>query len=123
MTARLTFVASPPGLAPHTEFSLDPVDGADGLFTMRAVESEHLRLFLVDPGVVVDGYAPVLTDAQTAELALTSPDDALLLVVARPVDDGVTVNLMAPVVVNRGTGAAAQLILEDQDFPLQVALG
>lgn len=122
MTARLSFVTPPPGLAPHTAFSLDPVEGADGLFAMRAVEAEQLRLYLVDPGTVVDGYAPVLSDAQTAELSLDSPEDALLLVVARPAEEGVTVNLMAPVVINRGTGVATQVILEDQDYPLRVAL-
>jgi flagellar assembly factor FliW len=123
VTALLSFVAPPPGLAPHTEFSLDPVDGVDGLFAMRAVAMSDLRLYLVDPGTVIDGYRPELTAAQTDELALNSPDDALLLVVARPAETGVTVNLMAPVVINRTSGAASQVILENQDFPLRAPLG
>ncbi|MFB7894215.1 flagellar assembly protein FliW [Microbacterium sp. NPDC056044] len=123
MTALLSFVAPPPGLAPHTEFELDPVAGVDGLFAMRAAEAGDLRLYLVDPGTVIDDYAPELSAAQADELALTSPDDAMLLVVARPADAGVTVNLMAPVVINRTTGAAAQVILENQDFPLRAPLG
>jgi flagellar assembly factor FliW len=44
-------------------------------------------------------------------------------VVARPGDAGVTVNLMAPVVINRATGIASQVILEDQDYPLRAPLG
>lgn len=123
MTARLTFIVPPPGLAPHTEFALDPVDGADGLFTMRAVDAGDPRLYLVDPGTVVDGYAPILSDAQTAGLGLTTPDEAMLLAVARPTGAGVTVNLLAPVVINRTTGAASQVILEDQDYPLRAPLG
>lgn len=123
MSALLTFVAPPPGLAPHTDFALAPVDGAEGLFAMKAVDDADLRLFLVDPQSVVGGYAPVLTDEQTDELALTSPEDAMLLVVARPGDAGVTVNLMAPVVINRATGIASQVILEDQDYPLRAPLG
>lgn len=66
--------------------------------------------------------APELTDAQAADLALTSPDDAMLLVVARLADDGVTVNLMAPVVINRTSGVASQVILEGQDLPLRAPL-
>lgn len=123
MTALLSFVAPPPGLAPHTEFSLDPIAGVDGLFAMRAAGAGDLRLYLVDPGTVIDDYAPELTRAQTDELALSSPDEAMLLVVARPADTGVTVNLMAPVVINRTTGAASQVILENQDFPLRAPLG
>lgn len=123
MSAAVAFVAPPPGLAPHTDFELAPVDGAEGLFSLRAVADETLRMFLVEPRTVVADYAPVLTDEQTAQLELTTPDDALLLVVANPGADGVHVNLLAPVVVNTATGAAAQVILEGQDYPVRARLG
>lgn len=122
MSVALSFVAPPPGLAPHVDFALAPVEGSDGLFTMRAVEDDALRLYLVDPQTVLQEYAPTLTDEQTATLELESPDDALLLVVAHPSTDGVSVNLLAPVVVNRGTGAALQVILDGQDYPLRAPL-
>ncbi len=123
MTAALTFLAPPPGLAPHVDFALAPVDGADGLFSMRAVDDDELRLYLVDPRTVLSEYAPILTDEQADGLALGTPDDALILVVAHPAADGVSVNLLAPVIVNRNTGAASQVILEDQDYPLRAPLG
>lgn len=123
MTAALTFLAPPPGLAPHVDFALAPVDGADGLFAMRAVDDPELRLYLVDPRSVRSEYAPILTDDQAEALALGSADDALILVVAHPAADGVSVNLLAPVIVNRRTGAASQVILEDQDYPLRAPLG
>lgn len=123
MTAALTFTAPPPGLAPHVDFALAPVDGADGLFAMRAAADEALRLYLVDPRTVLDDYAPVLTDEQVAGLELGSPEDALLLVVAHPGAEGVSVNLLAPVVINVSTGSASQVILEDQDYPLRAPLG
>ncbi|MCT2225334.1 flagellar assembly protein FliW [Microbacterium paraoxydans] len=123
MTAALTFTAPPPGLAPHVDFALVPVEGADGLFAMRAVEDEALRLYLVDPNTVLTEYAPTLTDAQVADLALSSADDAFVLVVAHPTTEGVSVNLLAPVVVNRATGAATQVILEGQDYPVRAPLG
>ena len=123
MTAALTFLAPPPGLAPHVDFALAPVDGADGLFAMRAVDDAELRLYLVDPSSVLSDYAPILSDEQADGLALTTADDALILVVAHPAADGVSVNLLAPVIVNRVTGAASQVILEDQDYPLRAPLG
>ena len=123
MTAALTFLAPPPGLAPHVDFALAPVDGADGLFAMRAVDDAELRLYLVDPSSVLSDYAPILSDEQADSLALTTADDALILVVAHPAADGVSVNLLAPVIVNRVTGAASQVILEDQDYPLRAPLG
>lgn len=123
MTAALAFVSPPPGFAPHVDFALAPVDGADGLFAMRAVDDEALRLYLVDPQTVLSEYSPILTDEQVSDLALASPDEAMLLVVAHPSAAGVSVNLLAPIVVNRTTGAAAQVILEEQDYPLRASLG
>lgn len=90
---------------------------------MRAVDDSALRLYLVDPRSVLSEYAPTLTDEQAEGLALGSPDDALILVVAHPSAEGVSVNLLAPVIVNRTTGAASQVILEDQDYPLRAPLG
>jgi flagellar assembly factor FliW len=90
---------------------------------MRADHDPELRLYLVDPQSVVSEYAPILTDEQAEALTLGSADDALILVVAHPSSDGVSVNLLAPVIVNRTTGAAAQVILEDQDYPLRAPLG
>lgn len=123
MTAALTFVAPPPGLAPHVDFALAPVAGSDGLFSMRAVDDAELRLYLVDPRTVLSEYSPTLTDEQADGLALRAPEDALILVVAHPSADGVSVNLLAPVIINQKTGAAAQVILEDQDYPLRAPLG
>ncbi|SEB90759.1 flagellar assembly factor FliW [Paramicrobacterium humi] len=122
MSAALRFVAPPPGFDPHIDFELATVEGAEGLFSLRAVRDEGLRVFLVDPATVLGDYAPVITDEQAGELELTDAADAMLLVVANPSDDGVSVNLMAPVVVNTTTGAAAQVILENQDFPIHAPL-
>ena len=122
MSATVAFFAPPPGLAPHTDFELAPVDGADGLFSLSARDDRALRLFLVDPRTVRSDYAPVLTDEQVSDLALGHPDDALLLVVANPAADGVHVNLLAPVVVNTATGRAAQVILEGQNLPVRAPL-
>ena len=122
MSVAVAFVTPPPGLSPHTAFDLAVVDGADGLFSLTAREDAAIRLFLVDPRTVLSDYAPVLSDEQAGELALERPEDALLLVVANPGEDGVHVNLLAPVLVNTATGAAAQVILEGQDHPVRAAL-
>lgn len=123
MTALLDFVAPPLGLAPHTRFRLDPVDGADGLFSLGAIDDDALRLYVVDPQTVVTDYTPTLSDEHVDSLGLTTADDALLLVVASRSDEGVHVNLLAPIVANKETGATAQVILEGQDYPLRALLG
>lgn len=122
MSDAVTFLAPPPGLAPHTTFAHARVEGADGLFTLTAVEDPQVRLYVVDPGAVIADYAPVLTDAQVEALQLTTPDEAQVLLVAQLTDEGIGVNLLAPVVVNRRTERAAQVILEGQDLPVRALL-
>lgn len=119
MSISLTFAVPPFGLSPAPLFTLTPVDGAEGLFTLVGGSS---RLFVLDAAVHLPSYAPELTDEQAAGLELTDPADAMLLVVANPGASGTTVNLLAPIVVNARTAVGAQLILEDQDLPLRAEL-
>lgn len=122
MSVALGFVAPPPGLAPHTTFALAPVDGADGLFSLSAADDPLVRLFVADPAVLVPDYAPILSDAQAAQLSLGAPDEAQVLVVAQLTAEGIGLNLLAPIVVNTQTARAAQVILEGQDLPVRALL-
>ena len=118
----LTFLAPPPGLAPLVAFSLDEIDGAPGLYALRAVGDVNRRLFVLDASVHLPDYAPMLTDEVCASLAVSTPENVLLLVIANPGESGTTVNLLAPIVVNATTGVCAQVILDDQDWPLRAQL-
>jgi flagellar assembly factor FliW len=121
MSAHLTFAEAPFGLEPLTAFTLADVEGGNGLFTLTAELDPGTRLFLLDAGAFLTDYLPVLTDEQCAAIDVTRPEDVLLLVVANSGEDAVTVNLLAPIVVNAHTGAAAQIILEG-DWPLRAEL-
>lgn len=122
MSAALTFVTPPPGLSPLLDFTLDEVDGVDGLFALRADDDAGIRLFVVDAARYVGDYSPEISDEQSAALGIIAATDAMVLVVANPATEGTTVNLLAPIVVNSTTGAAAQFILEGQDWPLRAPL-
>ena len=122
MSALLTFVTPPPGLDPVVDFTLDEVSGATGLYSLHASAAPTTRLFVVDAGIHLPDYSPEISEEQGESLGVHGPDDALVLVVANPAASGTTVNLMAPIVVNATTGRSAQLILENQDWPLRAAL-
>lgn len=122
MSGVLSFVAPPPGLAPLREFALDEIEGIGGLYSLRALDDDGIRLFVLDAAVYVPDYAPALSDEQCASLGVTTPEDAIVLVVANPGDTGTSMNLMAPIVVNARTRVSAQVILEDQDWPLRAEL-
>ncbi|MCZ2403332.1 flagellar assembly protein FliW [Paenarthrobacter sp. Z7-10] len=119
----LTFLAPPPGLAPLVDFDLKPVSGAAGLYTLQSVANAEKRMFVLDASVYLPEYSPILSDAQCASLTLGSPEDAQVLVVANPGTGSTTLNLLAPIVVNRTTDICSQLILEGQGWPLRAVLG
>jgi flagellar assembly factor FliW len=118
----LTFVTPPLGLDPLTEFTLEQLDGPEGLYALQAVNVPDRRMFLLDPVVYVPGYHPELTDEQVAALNLTSPDEAAMFVIANHRDGATTVNLLAPIIVNTTTDMCAQFILEGQDWSIQAPL-
>lgn len=122
MSVQLAFVAPPFGLGPLTGFTLSELEGSHGLFSLVADQDPDIRLFLVDAAAYVGEYSPELSDDQVAAVQVSSPEDALLLVVVTPADDAVTVNLRAPIVVNAKTGAAAQVIVQDGDWPVRAQL-
>jgi flagellar assembly factor FliW len=129
MNIALTFTVAPFGLEPLSAFVLSPVADTDGLFALvgsgaTGTGVEDPRLFLLDAAVHLPSYAPELSDAQAASIGLDSAADAMLLVVANAGSSGgaMTVNLLAPVVVNARTGVGAQFILDGQDLPLRAEL-
>lgn len=122
MSDTLSFLSPPPGLAPLTEFQLNQIGGAAGLFSLTSTEDEHTRLFVLDASVYLPEYTPVISDQHAADLALGGPDAAMVLVVTNPGETGTTVNLMAPIVVNVATGRCAQIILDGQDYSLRTEL-
>ena len=122
MSVALTFVTPPPGLAPLTDFILDEIAGASGLYSLHAIADPSIRLYVLDAAVYLSWYTPVISDEQCLALDLKVPEDAMLLVVANAGEAGTTANLMAPIIVNANTGASAQVILEGQEWPLRAEL-
>lgn len=96
--------------------------GADELYALQAARDSATRLFVLDAGIHLPYYTPMISDEQCAALDVTTAEDAFVLVVANTGESGTTVNLMAPIVVNASTGVSAQVILDGQDWPLRAEL-
>lgn len=116
------FASAMHGLAPHTAFTLESIAGADGLHALRAVDAD-IRLFLLDASVVASDYAPHVPSGARAEVGARDEDTLRVLVVANPSEEGVHVNLRAPIILHPKTGRATQVILEEQTYPIRALLG
>lgn len=114
----LHFATPPPGLEPRVDFSLAPIAGAEGLFSLTA-DDGSVRLFVLDARTHLPDYAPRLAPSDVERLGTGSP---ALLVVVNPGTQS-TVNLAAPVLLNIETGDCLQVILDGSEWPLRAPLG
>jgi flagellar assembly factor FliW len=103
------------------DFSLDAVDGAEGLFSLRSTDDAAVRLFLVDPAVYAPGYRPELSAAQLEPLG-PGASSVQVLLVANSGENGTTVNLLAPILFNPANGTCSQVVLEGGRWPVQARL-
>ncbi len=92
---------------------------------MRSLEQPDVRFIVGVPGAYFPNYEIELDDHECGDLELTDSADALILVMLTVGRDAstTTANLLAPVVINARTRAAAQVILTGSDWPVRAPLG
>jgi flagellar assembly factor FliW len=117
----LTFDEGMPGFPGRQRFSIVSQPGLEPFMTLESVEAGGPSFVVVPPAAVVEDYE-VPVDSDTADaLGIAEPDDAFMLAIVAVGGDGGehTVNLLGPIVVNRHSGQARQVVLVDSDYPLR----
>ena len=120
---QLTMDGGLAGFPGAERYALVEVPDAGPLFLLRSLDVEGLEFVVAPPAVFFAEYAPELDDATVERLGITDATDVLLLVMLT-IGTGIetaTANLLAPIVVNQRTRAAAQVILQ-ADWPLRAPL-
>ena len=125
----LTFVRPLPGFGDLRRFvlvDLDPEAAGEEpvLFELRSLEDPAVRFLVAAPAAFFPEYGFELEESDCAALDLGDEADALVLVLLTvgAASAPTTANLLAPVVVNARTRAAAQIILAGTDWPVQADL-
>jgi flagellar assembly factor FliW len=136
----LRFVRPVPGFPGLDRFVLVRLDGGEAgldgdsgssepddpmaLFELRSVQEPDVRFLVGAAAVLFPDYWIDLDEQACIDLELTDASDALvLLILTVGADPGsTTANLLAPVVINGRTRAAAQVILSGSDWPVRAAV-
>lgn len=89
--------------------------------TLQAVDEAGLALIIIELEKIVPGYSIDLPDEIANELKLVQPEDAeVVAVVTIPTDiSKATVNLAAPIVINRKERLGRQIILDNPAYTLR----
>jgi len=78
---------------------------------LHMAEAPKCSFLVVEPSQVTDTYQPEIGDAEVEELGLTRPEDAWMLNIVTLHRDGhATVNLKGPILINRRTLVAKQVV-------------
>ncbi len=98
--------------------------GDSPLYELRSLERADVRFMVAAPGAFFSDYDIELDDQECGDLGLTTAEDALVLVMLTVGRDAAstTANLLAPIVINAHTRAAAQVILTGSDWPVRAPL-
>lgn len=121
----ISFPAGIPGFPAAQQFALVGWGADGGPFSILAsLDQDGLEFLVVPPHAFFPDYAPAIDDGTAERLGLSEAEDAHLLVIVTVGDDphAATANLLAPIVVNRHTSEAAQVVLQDDQHRLRAPL-
>jgi flagellar assembly factor FliW len=120
----VTFAGGLPGFDHLREFVIEPLVGDLAPFCrLRAVNPTGAEFIVVPPGLLFPDYQVEVDEETVERLALRSEDAAVLTIVTVSADTSApTANLLGPIVVNRRTGAAAQVVLHGSGYEVAVPL-
>ncbi|HYO19784.1 MAG TPA: flagellar assembly protein FliW [Dermatophilaceae bacterium] len=121
-TSDLIFPSGMVGFPQAQRFLLHPHQ--DGVFAMECMDDPDLGFVVIAPQAFFPNYAPEIDPGTVEALALTSADDALVLLVVTigTADRPAHANLLAPLVVNHHTKVASQVVLADSELPLRAPI-
>lgn len=106
------------GFEKHEDYVLVPFNEDNPLSFLQSVDQSTLAFIVVNPMEFFVDYEPDVPDADLKDIKITNPEQAVLVsLVSIPekVED-MTVNLIAPIVINKDTKIGKQIVLQDQEF-------
>jgi flagellar assembly factor FliW len=106
----LDFGGGIPGFPASRQFRLEKLGAElEPFCVMRSVNETGISFVLVPPGALFPDYTIEIDEQHVANLALESADDVLALAIVT-LGASPSANLLGPLVVNRRTRAAAQVV-------------
>jgi flagellar assembly factor FliW len=118
----ITMAVPMPGFPAYREFVLVRLNEEGLLYAFTSVEDPELRFLVSPPEPFFPEYAPEIDDEVFAALNTKDPNRLLLLVVITAGAEETTANLLAPIVVDRDTLRAQQVVLSNSAYPVRAIM-
>jgi flagellar assembly factor FliW len=118
----ITMAVPMPGFPAHREFVLVRLNDDGLLYAFTSIQDPELRFLVAPPEPFFPDYAPEIDDEVFAALNTKDPDRLLLMVVITAGADETTANLLAPIIVDRDSHRAIQVVLSGSGYPLRAVM-
>ena len=118
----LTFKEGLFGFDNYEKFALIEEESQAPFQWLQSLEEKDLAFIVIQPGFFLEGYNPLLTEEELAEIGLQKTEQGfILLIVTIPNEDmsKMTANLQGPVVINPEQKIAKQYISRDPAHPIR----
>jgi flagellar assembly factor FliW len=118
----ITIDAGLPGFPAARHFVLVRWGGEDSPFSLlQCVDVDDLQFVVVPPEIFFPDYRASVDEEDAGRLHLDNADDALVLVILTLGDSprDATANLLGPIVINRHTLEAAQVVLASAEYDVR----
>lgn len=113
-----------PGLEDYREFTLNLL-GKDSPFCfLQAVRQQEIGLLLINPYVFFDNYNFDLSEEIAGQLKIDDENQVVVLCTVNTSRglEAATVNLLAPLIINKEKLLAKQVVLNDRKYSLRTPL-
>jgi flagellar assembly factor FliW len=113
-----------PGFADQRRFLALSLAEQPSFVWLQSVDDVNIALPAADPWQIFPDYEPKLPAYATEALGLQDPEDFTILcvVVVSKGADEMTMNLMAPIILNLKTRRARQIMLENSSYSVRSAV-
>jgi flagellar assembly factor FliW len=111
-----------PGFPAHRQFVLVRLNDEGLLYAFTSIEDPELRFLVAPPEPFFPDYAPEIENDVFAALNTRDPDRLLVMVVITAGVNETTANLLAPIIVDRDSRRAMQVILNGSGMPVRAVM-
>ncbi len=111
-----------PGFPAHQQFVLVRLNDQGLLYAFTSVQNPDLRFLVAPPEPFFPDYAPEIENEVFAALNTKDPDRLLVMVVITAGVNETTANLLAPIIVDRDSRRAMQVVLNDSNMPVRAIM-
>jgi flagellar assembly factor FliW len=111
-----------PGFPAHRQFVLVRLNEEGLLYAFTSVDDPELRFLVAPPEPFFPDYAPEIENEVFAALNTKDPDRLLVMVVITAGVDETTANLLAPIIVDRDSRRAMQVVLTGSNMPVRAIM-